>query len=346
MAKPAAVTAVVVAYNGGQDLHDCLQSLLAQTLTDLQILVVDNASTDGSIGRIESDFNGRIRVIRRPVNGGYAAGANTGWYAARTPIVAILNQDLRLERECLVRMRDALLLAPRQALVTPKLVMRVDPNRVNSIGNDVHLSGVGWCHGLGTRSRDWSGVTEVTAISGAAFMTTRAFLERLCGLEEGYFMYMEDVDLSVRARLEGAACLAACDAVAAHGASMALTPEKFGLLERNRRAFWNRFVGPARGRWLVLLQVEAMGWLYAILRSPSYVAAKWAAQRSPATLAGPDFPGAAVIPWLSRRHPYEILFPDSKLVSLVGKAVDALVIRVLRVLGGPEQSGPLQRRSR
>lgn len=326
------VAAVVVAYDGGDDLIGCLQSLLAQTVPDLEIIVVDNASSDGSIEHAESAFGAEIRVIRRTTNGGYAAGANTGWRATDAPIVAILNQDLTFEPDCLEKMRRVLVDEKRDALVTPKLVMKSDPARVNAIGNDVHLSCVAWCHGLGTPADDWHGVVEVTAISGAAFMARRALLDRLDGLEESYFMYMEDVDLSLRVRFAGGVCLAACDAVAAHGWSLALTPKKFALLERNRRGVWRRFVGPSRGLWLVLLQAEAMGWAYAGLRGRGHLRAKWKAHKAPLDLSreGPSF--EAVLPWLSRSHPYEVLFPGSTHVVAFGRFVDALVTRWLSIV--------------
>ena len=325
------IAAVVVAYNGGDGLLGCLQSLLDQTVPDLEIIVVDNASSDGSIERAESALGADIRVIRRATNGGYAAGANTGWRATDAPIVAILNQDLTFEPDCLEQMRRALLDEEREALVTPKIVLKADPTRVNAIGNDVHLSGVAWCHGLGSPADDWRGVTEVTAIAGTAFMARRAFLERLDGMEEAYFMYMEDVDLSLRARLVGAVCLAACDAIVANGWSLALTPWKFGLLERNRRGLWRRFIGPSGGLWLVLLQAEAMAWVYAARRGRRHLNAKWRAYRAPLALDVAKPRVQALLPWLSRRHPYEVLFPGSKLVVAAGGLADALVNRWLRI---------------
>lgn len=325
------VAAVVVAYDGGDDLIGCLQSLLAQTVPDLEIIVVDNASSDGSIERAESAFGAEIRVIRRTTNGGYAAGANTGWLASAAPFVAIFNQDLTLAPDCLEQMHRVLVDESRDALVTPKLVMKSDPARVNAIGNDVHLSCVAWCHGLGTPATDWHGVIEVTAISGAAFMARRALLETLDGLEESYFMYMEDVDLSFRVRLAGGVCLAACDAVAAHGWSLALTPRKFGLLERNRRGVWSRFVGPSGRQWLVLLQAEVMGWAYAGLRGRRYLRAKWKAHNAPLSLEPGRPQDQTTIRSLSRRHPYEVLFPGSKLVAMAGGLTDSLVSRCVGV---------------
>ncbi len=335
MTTDARLAAIVVAYNGGGELLECLRSLLAQTVRELEVIVVDNASSDGSIERAEAAFGARIRVIRRATNGGYAAGANTGWRATDAPLVAILNQDLTFAPDCLEQMQRVVLAELRDVLVTPKIVLKSDPTRVNAIGNDVHLSGVAWCHGLGTPADDWHGIVEVTAISGAAFMGRRSLLEQLGGLEEAYFMYMEDVDLSLRARLAGGVCLAACDAVATHGWSLALTPKKFGLLERNRRGLWKRFVGSSNGLWLVLLQAEAMGWAYAMLQGRAYVRAKRRATRFPLPFDSSQPQAQGVVSRLSRRHPYEVLFPHSRFVAAVGGLVDAVVSRGVSLLRGP-----------
>lgn len=320
---------VVVAYNGGTALAECVESLLAQTLPRLEVVVVDNASSDGSIEQLEARSGPRTRVIRRPSNGGYAAGANTGWRSTDADVVAIVNQDLVFAPDCLERMTDALRATSGEALVTPKLVLKSDPTRVNAVGNDVHLSGVAWCHGLGTPADDWHGVVEVTAISGAAFMARRSFLESLGGLEEAYFMYYEDVDLSLRARLAGASCLAACDAVAVHDWSLALTPRKFELLERNRRAMWLRFWRREPRMLPLLMQAEAMGWAYAFLRGRRFIHGKWLAQTSgrrriPLMKSAMRSLGPALSIW----HPYSVMFPSVPIVQRLGGAVDTLVRRV------------------
>jgi GT2 family glycosyltransferase len=342
------IAAIVVAYNGGDDLLACLGSLLAQTARNLEVIVVDNASTDGSIERAETEFAVRVRVIRRSTNGGYAAGANTGWRATDAPIVAILNQDLTFEPSCLDEMRRVLLAEPRDALVTPKLVLKSDPTRVNAIGNDVHLSGVAWCHGLGTPANDWQGVVEVTAVSGAAFMAKRDHLDRLDGLEEAYFMYMEDVDLSLRARLAGAVCLVACDAVAKHRWSLSLTPEKFGLLERNRRIMWRRLFGRGgRRAEVVLLQAEALGWLYAVSRGRAHVAAKARGGHAarPASYLQVDRTAARRLAGeLAARLPYSTVIPGVPLVALAGGIIDRAVVRIAHMSHErqPKGRGPIQ----
>ena len=323
MTPSPSLAAVVVAYNGGEGLVGCVRSLLTQSVAGLEVIVVDNASTDGSIERLRTEFGERLNIVRRGVNGGYGAGANSGWRATDAELIAILNQDLVLLPDCLERMRDVLLAAGPMAIVTPKLLLKSDPSRVNAIGNEVHLSGVAWCNALHTPADSWHGVREVTAISGAAFMARRSFLTELDGVEEGYFMYMEDVDLSLRARAAGGVCVAACDAVAIHDWSLTLSADRFGMLERNRRALWWRFWRGNARMLPALVQAELMGWLYALSHGRAYLRAKLRAGQSKRRLVRVE-PGESLMRVLARRHPYKMLFPGSALIPAAGRMVDFL----------------------
>jgi GT2 family glycosyltransferase len=319
------ISAVVVAHNGGAALHACVDSLLRQTLADVEILVVDNASSDGSIDELERSSGHRIRTVRLATNLGYAAGANAGARASHGELVAILNQDLVLYPDCLERMRNVLLARGRKTLVTPKLVLKSDPTRVNAVGNDVHLSGVAWCHGLDTPADDWHGTTAVTAVSGAAFLIDSEFLESLHGLEERYFMDLEDVDLSLRARLAGGTCVAACDAVAVHDWQLELEPRRFRLLERNRLMLWRRFWGGHPRTYPVLVQAELMAWGFALIRGVGHLRAK-AGGRAPKGAFSTPAPSESqgLYPVLARRHPYEMLFPGRPTLARLGRALDAV----------------------
>ena len=78
-----------------------------------------------------------------------------------------------------------------------------DPARINACGLDVHLSGIAFCRGLDEPQERYVTSQPVTAVSGAAFLARREMLEHIGGLDERFFMYMEDTELSMRARLAG-----------------------------------------------------------------------------------------------------------------------------------------------
>jgi GT2 family glycosyltransferase len=320
------IAAIVVAHDGADDLLDCLASLVAQEGIEPEIIVVDNASTDGSIARVEQRFGSRVRVLRRATNGGYAAGANDGRRATDAAWIAILNQDLTLAPDCLAVLVDAVRRWPTPALVSPLLRLRTAPGLVNAAGNAVHWSGVSWCHGAGSPASAWSGTVEVPAVSGAAILVRAEVFDRIGGLDERFFMYMEDVDLSLRARSLGYACLVACEAQAFHDWRLAMSPEKFERLEANRRVVWARYLAGPRRRSALLIQAEAMAWVYATLRGRRHMRAKQRAGRRPPRSAARLDGRALIEPWLATRHPYEVLFPGRPILHTLGRLADRVFL--------------------
>ena len=328
------VAAIVVAHNGGDDLLDCLASLTAQVGSDPEIIVVDNASSDDSIVRAERRFGRRVRVVRRATNDGYAAGANAGRRATNAGWIAILNQDLTLAPDCLSTLMDVVRDWPTTAIASPLLRLRSSPDLVNAVGNAIHWSGVAWCHGAGTPASSWSGTIEVAGVSGAAFLLSAEVFDRLGGLDERFFMYMEDVDLSLRARSLGYACVVSCEADALHDWRLALSPDKFERLETNRRVVWSRYVaGPGR-RSMLLLQAEAMAWLYAMLRGRKHLRAKLRASRHRVPITDRPDGRTRIEPWLSTQHPYEILFPGKTTLHSIGRLADRIVLKLAGVSPG------------
>jgi GT2 family glycosyltransferase len=322
------IAAIVVAHDGGQDLLDCVASLVAQVGVDVEVVVVDNASSDGSIGQLKERFGRRVFVVHRGANHGYAAGANAGRKATNAAWIGVFNQDLTLAPDCLSILQSAIRAWPTSAVASPLLRLTSAPQLVNAVGNDIHWTGVTWCHGAGSQASCWAGTVEVAGISGAAFVMTAEVFDDLGGLDEEFFMYMEDVDLSLRARSRGYSCLVACEAHALHDWQLAITPEKFERLEANRRIVWSRHLAGPRRRRALLIQAEAMGWIYAALRGRQHIRAKLRAARRRTTVIADPAGRERIEPWLSRRHPYELLFPGNPTVHFVGRVADDLFLRL------------------
>lgn len=148
-------------------------------------------------------------------------------------------------------------------------------------------------------------------------------LLHLGGLEESYFMYMEDVDLSLRARIAGAICLAACDAVVIHDWELALDANRFELLERNRGALWRRFWGRHARMYPLLMQAELMGWAYAAIRGRAFVVAKCRSLRRP-KLEPMHEDAYRLAGVFATYHPYAMLFPSHPALGRIGHAIDRI----------------------
>jgi GT2 family glycosyltransferase len=241
---------VVVAYNAGGFLRDCIASICS-TQPDVEIVLVDNASTDAAVDEVEKEFPG-ITVVRSERNAGFGAGNNLGVAHARRDLLVFLNPDTVVTDGWLDVLVRPLVEDPTVGLVTPKVLRRDRPDSINVAGLEVHLSGISMCRGLGLPRAALDEAAEVAAISGVAFAVRRDVFEAIGGFDEGFFLYLEDVDLSVRAWLAGYRCLYVTGAVVLHDYEKV----EVGL----QKAFWVE-----RGRYLMLLKSFTWRTLLALL---------------------------------------------------------------------------------
>ncbi|MHB8377431.1 MAG: glycosyltransferase family 2 protein [Dehalococcoidia bacterium] len=265
----------VVSWNSWGDLRSSLRALAAQDYPAYRVVVVDNASSDATADEVEAHFPD-VTVIRSERNGGYAAGNNLCFAQSKSKYIAVLNPDARPESGWLRALVRALEADPNAALATSKVLLASDPGRVNACGLDVHLSGIAFCRGLDDAQDAYVAIEEVAAVSGAAFVARRDVLEEIGGLDERFFMYMEDTELSMRARLAGYSVVMTPRSRVAHTYALDVSPWKFYYLERNRVFM---LVNVFRWRTLALLApallvAEAGVWAYALRGGPSMLAAK------------------------------------------------------------------------
>ncbi|HEX5479799.1 MAG TPA: glycosyltransferase family 2 protein [Dehalococcoidia bacterium] len=270
-----AVDVSVVSWNSWPDLRKNLPALAAQDYPSYRILVVDNGSTDATADEVEANFPD-VTVIRSTRNGGYAGGNNIAFAQSRSKYVAVLNPDARPERGWLRALVRALESNPNAALATSKVLLASDTGRVNACGLGVHLSGIAFCRALGEPQDEHLVDVDVAAVSGAAFLVRRDMLDEIGGLDERFFMYMEDTELSMRARLAGRDVVMTPRSRVVHDYALSVPPAKFYYLERNRAFMlanifrWRTFalMLPA------LLLAEAGVWAYAARCGRAMLAAK------------------------------------------------------------------------
>ncbi len=260
---------IVVNYNGGEQVLECLRSLEAEGGERQEVIVVDNASQDGSPERIEKAFPG-VRLIRAATNLGFGGGNNLGAHQARGQYLAFLNPDTRVEVGWLEALRRALEADPRAGMATACILLGEHPDRVNACGNEVHLSGLTLCRGMGQPFKAYDTPCEVGAVSGAAFLMRRELFERLGGFDASFFLYMEDTDLSLRARLAGKRILYVPEAVVYHDYQLRFGRRKIFFQERNR---YRMLLKIFRWRTLLallpaLLLAEAVTWGFVLIREP------------------------------------------------------------------------------
>jgi len=208
MGAVGAVAVVIPSWNSAAWLPACLTSLKAEKI-GLEILVVDNGSSDGSVAILEA---AGIRHVPLPGNIGFAAAMNLGVCATSAPFVFGLNVDTEIQPGCIPALLAAIESDPALGGVQPTIAQlepdgetRIDPGtRVYSHGQALTRDGRAYEVGAGTPWSEGGELREIFGVCGAAFLVRRELFEgSLHGFDERYFAFYEDVDLNVRARIAG-----------------------------------------------------------------------------------------------------------------------------------------------
>jgi GT2 family glycosyltransferase len=242
------LSVLIVAWNSSVALRRTLPALLAELRDDDELIVVDNDSGDGSAALV-TELAPAARVVRMGRNVGFAAGCNRGAEEARGDLLVLLNPDAVPQPgwgEAIRRpWREGRGWAAWQALVA-----NGDGTEINSAGNPVHFTGIVWAGGHGRPLAEAPAAGEVVCLSGACLAIPLATWRELGGFPERFFLYHEDVDLSLRLRLRGDTLGIEPAAVVAHDYEFGASEHKWRWLERNRLAF---LVRDYPGALLVLL---------------------------------------------------------------------------------------------
>jgi GT2 family glycosyltransferase len=217
------ISVIIVNHNGEAHLRRCLESLVDQG-QDLEILLVDNASTDGSVAVVKEDFS-RVRLIEHHDNVGFAAANNIAARAAAGEALLLLNIDAWLEEGALDLLAQALDRDPRMAIAAPRLLY---PDGSLQFGWSPARGVVGealqqlrnrfesrrWAHGrLAWMAGRVAGRNWFTA---ACILVRAAAFRDVGGFDERFFMYFEDVDLCIRLEKAGWRLAEVGGAVARH----------------------------------------------------------------------------------------------------------------------------------
>lgn len=247
------LSVLVVAWNSSEELRRTIPALAPELREGDELIVVDNDSTDETEATVRQ-LAPAARIVRMGRNVGFAAGVNAGARAAAGDLLVILNPDAAPQPGFGEAIRRPWLQgrgwAAWQALVT-----EAGGSEINSAGNPLHFTGIVWAGGHGDPvATAPAAPAEVIALSGACLAIPLANWRALGGFPERFFLYHEDVDLSLRLRLRGDAVGIEPAAVVAHDYEFGAREHKWRWLERNRLATLVRdYPGP-----LLLLLAPAL----------------------------------------------------------------------------------------
>ena len=209
------VSVVVVNFNGRQRLPACLESLRRQTYPSVEVIVVDNASTDGSIALVHDAFPD-VHVVGLRRNVGFATGCNAGIATARGNFIATLNNDARAEPTWIEELVRAAEHRPDVGMVAAKMLFADAPSTINSTGICIDRTAISWDRDGGKQDHEVPSASEVFGPSAGAALYRRQLFDDVGGFDDDFFLYLEDVDLAWRARLAGWRCIFAPGARVLH----------------------------------------------------------------------------------------------------------------------------------
>ncbi len=233
------VAVLIVNWNAGAYLPSALSALAQQSRPADRIVVVDNASTDGSREAIAQSAG--VELIALDENVGFAAGNNIGAEAvADCDWLAFLNPDAFPQPDWLERLMRAVEEHPGITMFASELRLASDPSKLDGAGDAYHVSGLPWriAHGELAPTND-AVPREVFSPCGAAALVHRDTFNEAHGFDPTFFCYLEDVDLAFRLRLLGHRCLYVPGAVVHHvGSGTTGTRSAFAIYHGHRNLVW------------------------------------------------------------------------------------------------------------
>ena len=250
--SPGPISAVVVNWNGERYLDECLAALAALEGGLDEVIVVDNASTDGSLALLANRHPG-VRVVRMEENAGPATARNAGMREARNRWVLALDNDAVLRPDALAKLaaalRDGGEGARDVAIVQPCSVFHHEPTRVHYDGGAFHYAGL-----IALRNfyrplaeAEGEGTVEVDCAVAVALLVDREAVLAAGGYDEAYFILFEDLDLSYRLRALGKRILSVEDAIVLHKGGTPGISYREGPRYPGSRVYYH-----SRNRWLFL----------------------------------------------------------------------------------------------
>ena len=266
--RGARVQVIVVSYNSAATLQRCIDTLEAQTFTDWEAVVWDNASTDSALERLRTGPN--TQLVRHAENLGFAAANNRAAELSRSEFIALLNPDAFAEPDWLARLVAATDEYGAEAVASLQLD-DANPALLDGAGDCMSIAGILWRGGYGQpRTCAPAEPCEVFSACGAAALYRRDVFEALGGFEERFFCYCEDVDLGFRLRLMGGRCVLEPRAVVRHvgGASSDGEGSDFAEFHGTRNRIWVLLRDMPLLLMPLAVSLNLLITLYSLLRQP------------------------------------------------------------------------------
>jgi len=236
MNKDSLVSIIILNYNAGDLLLNCIESVQKSNYKNLEIIVVDNISSDNSQNKCKEKFP-EILLIQNNKNFGYCEGNNIGIRSAKGDFIMILNPDTIIEPDTITELLSAYSQFG-EALYQPKILSLDDKKIIQSTGNMIHVFGFGFARDKGKKViQKKEEIEKINYASGTCLFTSKQVFDKVGLLDAFIFLYHDDLDLGWRASQIGINSYYVPQSKIFHVESYSLkwSEEKFYWLERNRK---------------------------------------------------------------------------------------------------------------
>ena len=264
------VTVVITTTNGMKWLPNCIEALRQQTHQDFDLVVVNNASTDGSAEWLQQQPD--IRTLHNDRNLGFAGAMNRGIRESQSPFVIILNDDTCVQQDWLHELVKIAQSDPQIGSCASLMVFAHDISMVQSAGINMDRAAIAWDRLGGQPINNALEACDIFGASGGAALYRREMLDQIGLYDERFFIYLEDVDLAWRAQRTGWRCCYVPSAKVIHFTSATTgegSPFKMKLLGRNK--VWLVAKNAPLQDWLIIGLYDLAAVTYAGLRRGNWV---------------------------------------------------------------------------
>lgn len=231
------ISIIILNYNAGDLLLDCVRSIQKSNYKNFEIIVVDNVSKDGSHRKCKETFPDII-LIENAENFGYCEGNNIGIRASKGQFIAVLNPDTVVDPYWLDELLNAYQ-ANGEGIYQPKFLATTDHSMLLSTGNMIQIFGFGYSRSKGDLDeKQFEELEKIDYASGTCIFISRKTLEKIGLFDPFLFAFHDDLELCWRAALNKISSFYVPKSIVYHpveGSSFKWSPLKFKLMERNRK---------------------------------------------------------------------------------------------------------------
>ncbi len=208
MFKKPLVSVVILNFNGKGIISECVDAVINSSYRNIRIVLVDNASTDGSQSYIKKKYskNKRVKILLSKTNLQFVGGFNLGVKHSTGELVFLVSSDVIVEPDCITELVK-IAVKNKKYLVQPKIIRYGQKNILDNVGGQYSIWGIGKGLGGGVKDTGQFDSDQVRDFAAATtLMMNRRFYLQLKGYDEWFISHYEDVDLCLRARASGGKC--------------------------------------------------------------------------------------------------------------------------------------------